>query len=213
MNLDKTVSSLLAGAGVIGLALGFAFQEIASNFIAGILIAFRKPYRIGDILKIKEFTGRVADIELRTTRIQTFDGMMIIVPNKDMFTSILTNYTVTPERRVELDVGIGYDENLRDIRELVCTTLKSVPNQLPDRELEFFYTEFNESSINFKVRLWITQSDPFSYLTAVSESIMLIKEAFDANDIVIPFPTRTVEFGKDVLTPPTTHNHSITTNK
>ena len=75
LNLDKTLTSLLAGAGVIGLALGFAFQEIASNFVSGVFIAFRQPYQIGDIIKIDDFFGEVTSIDLRTTSITTFDGL------------------------------------------------------------------------------------------------------------------------------------------
>lgn len=195
LHLDKTVSSLLAGAGVVGLAVGFAFQEIASNFIAGILIALRKPYNVGDILKINEHEGHVLDIDLRTTRISTYDGLEIIVPNKDMFTSIITNYTATPERRMEIEVGVSYGENLRSVRDIALKALESVANQVSDKKPEVFFSSFADSSINFHARVWLNQSDPMTYNAAKNEAVILIKEAFDQNGITIPFPIRTLDFG------------------
>ena len=95
LKLEKAVTSLLAGAGVIGLALGFAFQEIATNFVSGILISLQKPYKIGDIIEIGSYLGEVKRIDLRVTIIRTFDGREVLVPNKTMYTSSLTNYTKT----------------------------------------------------------------------------------------------------------------------
>lgn len=195
LNLDKTVTSLLAGAGVVGLAVGFAFQEIASNFIAGILIAFRRPFKVGDIVQVNDHEGKISDIDLRTTRIATYDGLEVIVPNKDMFTSTVINFTATPERRIDIEVGVSYGEDLRKVRELVLDVLKGVSGRLKSREPEVFFATFADSSINFKARVWITHSDPISYLTSQNDMIILIKEAFDQNDIVIPFPIRTLDFG------------------
>ena len=106
LHLDKTVTSLLAGAGVIGLALGFAFQEIASNFVSGIFIAFKEPYQVGDIVEIENYFGEVIKISLRTTSIMTFQGLEVLIPNKDMFTKPFTNLTTTPKRRLDIKVGV-----------------------------------------------------------------------------------------------------------
>lgn len=195
LKLDKTVSSLLAGAGVVGLAIGFAFQEIASNFIAGILIAFRKPFRIGDIVKVNDHEGRIFDIDLRITRLSTFDGLQVIIPNKDMFTNTVINLTATPERRVDIEVGVSYGENLRAVREITLKALESVSGRDQTREPEVFFSSFADSSINFKARVWITHSDPISYLTSLNDMIILTKEAFDQHQITIPFPIRTLDFG------------------
>ena len=195
LNLDKTVTSLLAGAGVIGLALGFAFQEIASNFIAGILIAFRRPFKVNDIVKVNDYEGRITDIDLRTTRISTYDGLEVIVPNKDMFTNTVINFTASPERRVDLEVGVSYGEDLRKTRDLVLKVLENVNGRIPEKSPEVFFSSFADSSIIFKARVWITHSDPISYLTSQNDMVILIKEAFDQNNIVIPFPIRTLDFG------------------
>lgn len=195
MELDKTVTSLLAGAGVVGLAIGFAFQEIASNFIAGILIAFRRPFRVHDIVRVNDYEGKITDIDLRTTRVSTFDGLEVIVPNKDMFTNAVTNLTATPQRRVDLEVGVSYGENLRDVRDLVLKCLEAVSDRYEKKNPEVFFQSFGDSSINFVARVWINQSDPISFHTAKNEMVILIKEAFDQNDIMIPFPIRTLDFG------------------
>ncbi|MGB3468208.1 MAG: mechanosensitive ion channel domain-containing protein, partial [Cyclobacteriaceae bacterium] len=107
LNLDQAVTSLLAGAGIVGLALGFAFQDITANFISGVLIALRKPIQVGDIIETDGHTGVVEEIDLRVTVIRTFPGLHVIVPNKDVFQSSIINYTRTNERRVDLAVGVS----------------------------------------------------------------------------------------------------------
>lgn len=125
LQLEKTVTSILAGAGVIGLALGFAFQEIASNFVSGIFIAFQGPYQIGDIVKIDSFFGEVSKISLRTTSILTFEGLEVLIPNKDMFTKPFINYTKSPDRRLDLSVSVSYGDDL----DLVERVIKKALNQ------------------------------------------------------------------------------------
>ena len=195
VGLDKAVTSLLAGAGVLGIALGFAFQEIASNFISGVLIALSEPYKLGDIVQVDGTHGEVTDIELRITTITTFDGLEVFIPNKDMFTKPLINYTRTPKRRVDIPVGISYGDDLPKVEELLIKTLSQVDNLVPNRDIEFFYTDFGDSSINFTVRYWINYRGRVEYLQARHEGIKLIKQAFDQNDITIPFPIRTLDFG------------------
>lgn len=196
LKLDKTVTSLLAGAGVIGLAIGFAFQEIAANFFSGILIAISKPYRVGDLVEMETFSGTVQKITLRTTSLVTFQGLEVLIPNKDMFTKAVTNLTSTPDRRLDIDVGISYGDNLRKVETVVKAALEEIDGRLPGRPIEFFYQGFGDSSINFQVRIWIDYSNGHQiFLAAQHEAIMRIKEAFDANDITIPFPIRTLDFG------------------
>ncbi len=196
LNLDKTVTSLLAGAGVIGLALGFAFQEIASNFISGILIAFMKPYQINDIVEVGGNTGQVIKIQLRTTSLMTFQGLEVLIPNKDMFTKPFTNFTTTPRRRIDLEVGVSYSDNLRKVKELVLSTLEKLDERISNEPIKVFFTEFGNSSINFVAQIWVKYPGHQTFLNARSEAIMGIKEAFDKEGITIPFPIRTLDFPK-----------------
>lgn len=195
VGLDKAVTSILAGAGVVGIALGFAFQEIASNFISGVLIALSEPYELGDIVEVEDTLGEVTDIELRITTITTFDGLEVLIPNKDMFTKPVTNYTRTPKRRVDIPVGVSYGDNLHRVEEITIAALSKMENLIPGHQIELFYTEFGDSSINFTVRYWIKYNGGVEYLRAKHAGIKMIKDAFDANDITIPFPIRTLDFG------------------
>lgn len=193
LNLDKTLTSLLAGAGVVGLAIGFAFQEIASNFVSGILIAIKKPYRIDDIVQIGEYFGKVESINIRTTSIRTFDGLEAIVPNKRMFTEALINFTSTPTRRVDVSAGISYDDDLEEAASLAVDAVESLNLHTKDSEIELYYKEFGDSSINFDLRFWIQYPDKKAYLVSRHKAIIAIKKAFDRNGITIPFPIRTLD--------------------
>ncbi len=195
LKLDKTVTSLLAGAGVIGLALGFAFQEIASNFVSGVFIAFRRPYKLGDIVDIDGFNGQVTNISLRTSSITTFQGLEVLVPNKYMFTKPFTNFTTTPKRRLDIDVGVSYGDDLTRVEEIVKHALENINGRLRSEPIEVYFTEFGSSSINFQTRIWIEYPGDKNFAKARHQSIIAIKEAFDKNKISIPFPIRTLDFG------------------
>ncbi|MCH2533837.1 MAG: mechanosensitive ion channel family protein [Bdellovibrionales bacterium] len=195
LNLDKTVTSLLAGAGVIGIAIGFAFQEIASNFIAGIFIAFRKPYKVGDMIKVDNYFGEVTNIDLRATSITELDDVEVLIPNKDMFTKPFTNYTLTTTRRIQIDVGISYAEDLRKVEHVVKEALEDVIGRAMHKPIEFYYQGFGDSSINFTVFIWIIYPGENHYYRCQHDAIIRIKEAFDQNGITIPFPIRTLDFG------------------
>ncbi len=195
LHLQQTVTSLLAGAGIIGLAIGFAFQDITANFISGILLAFRKPIRVGDIIETKDFFGTVEKIDLRVTVIRTFQGLHVIIPNKDVFQSPVTNFTKTNDRRIDLEIGVSYAEDLDFVKEVAINSVAKLPYLLEDKEVQLVYNEFADSSINFTLMIWILYPDEPGYLTAKSDAIMAVKKAFDENGITIPFPIRTLDFG------------------
>lgn len=195
LHLQQTVTSLLAGAGIIGLALGFAFQDIAANFISGVLIAFRKPIQLGDIIETKSFMGTVEKIDLRVTMLRTFQGLHVIIPNKDVFQSPVTNYTKTSDRRIDLEVGVSYADDLEKVKKVAVEAVSELPYLLPNKEVELHYTAFGDSSINFKLMIWVHYPNEPGFLKAQSDAIMAVKKAFDKNDITIPFPIRTMDFG------------------
>lgn len=195
LNLDKAVTSLLAGAGIVGLALAFAFQDIAANFVAGVVMSFTRPIRIGDWVTAKDHTGRVEDIRLRDTVIRSFNGQMVIIPNKEIFQNPIENYTLLGRRKMELNVGVSYGEQLRDVKEITLKALENLKNRCTEEPIKFYYEEFADSSINFSVRVWINSPEPSVLLESRSEAIMLVKEAFDANEIMIPYPIRTLDVG------------------
>ena len=195
LQLDKAVTSILAGAGILGLALAFAFQDIAANFMSGIFLSVRKPLYVGDIVQIKDYMGKVEEINLRDTVIRTYQGQMVIIPNKDVFQNPIENYTLLGKRRVDLKVGISYGEDLDRVKEITIDAVKDIEGLTADDEVTLFYTEFGDSSINYVVRLWIYTSEQVNFLEVQSQAIIRIKKAYDEHDIMIPFPIRTLDFG------------------
>ena len=195
LHLDKTVTSILAGAGIVGLALGFAFQDIAANFISGVAMAVQRPIRTGELVEVAGQLGRVERIDLRTTEIKSLQGLQVIIPNKEIFQNVLTNYTRNGSRRVDLDVGVSYGDDLAKVERVTIEAVKTIDGLLPDREVELFYQEFGDSSINFEVRFWVSSKSQGYYNGRKSAAIVAIKSAYDNNDIMIPFPIRTLDFG------------------
>ena len=195
LGLDKTVTSLLAGVGIVGLALGFAFQQIASDYIAGLVIAWRRPYRLGDLVKLQDQLGFVHQINLRTTVLRLLTGEIARIPNRDVLGNPIINFTVSGRRRVDIPVGVTYGEDLPQVREVTENALRTVALRDQNQDPEVFFTEFGDSAINLIARFWIDTTAQVDYLAARSEAIIAIKKSYDANGITIPFPIRTLDFG------------------
>ena len=194
LDLDGVVTTLLAGAGVVGLALGFAFQDIASNFIAGVLMAIRNPFFVGEIIETNGFMGTVREISLRSTILDTFQGQKVILPNAQVFGEPITNYSAWRERRVDLGCGVGYGDDLGHAQRVAVGAIEGLAVRKAERPVQLYYTEFGDSSINFVVRFWIDFSKQTDFLEAQSEAIKAVKAAFDGAGVTIPFPIRTLDF-------------------
>jgi small-conductance mechanosensitive channel len=195
LQLDGAVTSLLAGAGIIGLALGFAFQDIASNFISGVILSIRHPFGIGDIIDTNGFYGTVEKLNLRNTIVKTPQGQIVYIPNKSVFENPLQNFTSSRERRIDLSCGVSYGDDLEKAKKVAIEAVESLDNYAEEKGVEFYYDEFGGSSINFKVRFWVNFKNNPDYWSARSDAIMAITKKFDENDIMIPFPIRTLDFG------------------
>jgi small conductance mechanosensitive channel len=195
LELDKTVTSLLAGAGVLGLAIGFAAQNLTANFLSGTVISLRRPYREGDLIETSDHFGTVERIELRVTRLRTTTGQIVLIPNKDILESPLVNYSELGRRRVDVSVGVSYGDDLERVKQVAIRAIEALDGRHEESEVELFYEEFGASSINFALRFWIPFECQVDYKRAQSEAIMRIKKAFDEHDISIPFPIRTLDFG------------------
>lgn len=192
LKLDRTVTSLLAGAGIIGLALGLAFQDLVLNIISGVLIAIRKPFNIGDLVESKGVFGEVKDIRLRTVEILNRNGQFVFIPSRDVLQTNLINFSMLGKRRVVIELRINYFEDLEKVKEITLESVRTVPELLQDEPVELFYHEFSDSSIKFMVRFWIKFKFQREYRKAVSDAIVAIKSAYDKNEIKIPFPITTM---------------------
>jgi small conductance mechanosensitive channel len=197
MNLDKALASILAGAGIVGLALGFAFQDLAGNLISGVGLAIhqRWPFKIGDVVETNDVFGVVEKIYLRTSIIRMLDGKTAVIPNKQIYQNKVLNHSASGTRRVDLACGVSYGDDLEKVRQVVMDTLASIEPRDRSRDVEVFFTGFGSSSIDLVGRFWVDYEKQPDFLDAQSRAIMAVKKAFDANDIVIPFPIRTLDFG------------------
>ncbi|HUH04666.1 MAG TPA: mechanosensitive ion channel [Kofleriaceae bacterium] len=194
LQLDKAATTLLAGAGIIGLALGFAFQDFSANLIAGVALAVRRPMRIGDIIETNDIFGRVESIQLRTTFLRQPDGKRVMIPNRKIFEETLTNYSEEGHLRVEVTCGVSYGDDLELTRDVVLDALATVPH-VTELPLEVLFEEFGDSSIQFVARFWIDFITPADLMRARSAAIMAIRRAFTKHGLTIPFPIRTLDFG------------------
>lgn len=195
LQLDKAVTSVLAGAGVIGLALGFAFQDLASNFISGVGLSVQHPFKTGDIIESNGVIGVVERIELRITTLRTFDGKRVLVPNSKIYQDVLTNHTDNDLKRLDLTCGVSYGDDLAKVKQVAVDALKGVQARDTSKDPELYFTEFGDSSINFSARVWFKYDAQKDLTSCQDQMVMAIKSAFDENDITIPFPIRTLDFG------------------
>ncbi len=194
LQLDTAVTSLLAGVGILGLALGFAFQDIAENFIAGVLISIRRPFTDGDLIETNGHFGKVEGLDLRAIHLRSLDGPLVRIPNGDVYGNALTNYSQAEHRRVDVDCGVAYDTDLDRAAQVAKEAVAAVDGRDEARDPEVFWTEFGGSSINFVARFWLETTGQADYLAAKSAGIVRIKKAFDEAGIGIPFPIMTLDF-------------------
>lgn len=200
LELEKTVTSLLAGAGVVGLAVGLAFQDPLLNIISGIALTIKDvPFEIGDLVKSNGYYGYVQKISLRSTYIQTITGEDVIIPNKMVLQNPIENFSMNKIRRVDVFCGVAYNSDLEKVRDLTIQCVKDNITVAQGKRIEFMYTEFGGSSINFTVRFWTHEISETDYFDNRSKVIIPLKKIFDDNGVVIPFPIRTLDVPADVL--------------
>jgi small conductance mechanosensitive channel len=199
MQLDKVLTSILAGAGVMGLAIGFALQGTLSNTVSGFMLSFQPKVRIGDFIEAQDKSGYVEEIDLRAVTIRQPDNDYVIIPNKIFVDNPFTNYSWTERARITVSCGVGYESDLQKVEDLVTKIITENFEQQENESVEFYFTEFGDSSINFITRFWIQSRQPRPKFEAQHKAIKLIKKNFDEADINIPFPIRTLDFGKNKL--------------
>ncbi len=195
LDLSKTLTSLLTGAGVAGLVIGLALQGTLSNTIAGIVISFRKKIQIGNWVETNGFSGEIIDINLKDFTMREADNNIVVIPNKMILENPLKNYSLTTKMRVFLECGVGYESNLEEVEQLTKEVIARTFDQVySSDDVEFYYTEFGDSSINYLCRFWIDAESMLEKMRAKTKAIIAIKKAYDKAGINIPFPIRTLEF-------------------
>ena len=192
-----TPASLFAGLGIGAVAIGFAFQDIFENFMAGVLIMLREKMRIGDIIECDGIVGKVEHITLRETHVRKLSGEVTLVPNSMLFKNPVEILTDEVKRRHEVVVGVSYDTNLDHAADVIRRAVQSVAEVEKDKTLDIFAQEFNSSSVDFLVRWW-SGSTPRAGWESKDKVVRAIKAALDDAGIEIPFPYVTHTFKEKV---------------
>jgi len=180
------ITSLLAGVGVIGLALSFAAQDTVGNIISGVVIIIDVPFKEGDWISLGQMHATVTEIRLRTTVLTTFDNEIVVVPNKQISQERIVNYTITPKSRVKVPIGIAYKEDMQRTRNILLETVKGDERILLDPPPYVIVTDLGASSVNMQLRFWT--EDPLLNYTLMWEYTERCKQAMDLAGIQIPFP-------------------------
>lgn len=190
--LDKfgmQVASFVAILGAATFAIGFALQGALSNFAAGVMIITFRPYKIGDFVDIAGVTGTVIEVHLFNTIVNTPDNIKVIIPNSKVHGDVIKNYNGNDTRRIDLVIGISYGSPIAKAMEIALDVMKQDERVLKDPEPMVAVSELADSSVNLVVRPWV---EPANYWAVKFDVTRKIKEAYDANDIEIPFPQRVI---------------------
>lgn len=186
-------AELISVLGIGGVAIGFAFQDIFQNLIAGILLLIRQPFRVGDEITSGDITGKVEDIRTRATYIRMYDGKRVIVPNSIIYTEPVTVITAYDHIRSHIDIGIGYGDDVDKARALALSIASDEQGALDDPAPDALVWELGGSSLNIRLRWW-TDSRRGSVLKVNDRILQAIRDRFTAEGIDLPFPTNVVLF-------------------
>ncbi len=188
-NFGFQTASLIALLGAAGLAIGLALQGVLSGVASGVMLVVFRPIKVGDFVSVNGVMGTVKDISIFTTELATLDNVQIIMPNTSVWSSTITNYSVYDRRRAEWIFGVAYGADLAKAEQIIKDTILGDPRSLTDPEPFIQVNNLGDFSVDFLVRVWVPAAEYFQYQADMKR---LVKEAFDAGGIDIPFPTRTV---------------------
>lgn len=185
------LSAFLVSLGVVGFTIGFALQDISKNLVAGMLLLLQQPFDIGQAIEVNGFSGTVLNVDLRATEIQTFDGKIVLIPNADVYTSPITNFSRAINRRLELTLGVAADADLELTRQTALEAVNAIEGVLADPAPQVVFNNFGASSIDFTLYYWV-DTKAQGILDARDQAVVRINTAFVEKGIEIPYPVQTV---------------------
>jgi small-conductance mechanosensitive channel len=191
------ITSLLTGLGVLGFTIGFALQDIARNFIAGLLLLMRQPFSVGDAVEIAGHAGTVLDITTRDTVIKTWDGVMEIIPNLDVYTNPIVNYSELPLRRRTVMIGLGYGEDVHRAKEVSLNAIRNTEGVVEEPAPEIITEELGDSALTIAARFWVNQ-ETHNLFAVHSEVVEAINRSVEREGIDLPYPTQIVRLGTEL---------------
>ena len=188
VGLGKAAGSLLAGAGISAFVIGFAFKDIGENFLAGILMAFKRPFRIGDVIESGDIKGTIIGLSLRDTQVKTFDGKDVYIPNGMILKNPIINYTIDGFLRQEFDIGLDYGSDISQAIKVILGTLAKVPGILQkEKAPSVLISELGSSSLNLKAYYWLDTFDHnVSGLEVKNQAVERTLLALDAAGFNLP---------------------------
>jgi len=190
--LGINLGVLLGAAGILSVAIGFASQTSASNLISGMFLMAERPFMVGDWVEIDNVVGVVLSIDLMAVKLRQFDNSLVRIPNESIIKTRLTNLTYFPIRRIDLDIGIAYKEDMATVRQLLFEVADANPLCLDEPRPQFFYDGYGDSALVFRFCVWTTKE---SFASLRNELRIQIKNALDREGIEIPFPHLSVYTG------------------
>jgi small conductance mechanosensitive channel len=191
--LEVRIGPLFGAVGIGGVALAFAAQSIIANFLASIILQIRRPFRRGDQIETNDCEGTVEDVDFRVVRLRTFDGERVMVPCADVLSNPIVNLTTLGRRRTTLEVGVAYDADLEQTRDVLLAAVEGADGVLDRPPAEVWVKEFDDSAITLAVRFWHAP-DIASLWRVRSHAAVAVKKALDGAGIEIPFPQRVLSF-------------------
>ncbi len=189
--VDFNVTGFVAGLGVVGFTIGFALQDIAKNFISGLMLLSRTPFHMEDFVRVADFEGKVKEINVRDTVIQTLDGELVIIPNNKVFENPIINYTDAHLRRRTIMIGLGYEEDTERTVEIFIETIKSVSGVESDPAPVIQAVELGDSAMMLSASFWVDHQKN-NLVWVHSEVVKALKIASDRYNIHLPYPVQTV---------------------
>ncbi len=190
--LGFNLGVLLGAAGILSVAIGFASQTSASNLISGLFLVAERPFSVGDVIRAGTTTGEVLSIDLLSVKLRTFDNLFVRIPNESLIKSEVTTLTRFPIRRIDVQVGVAYKEDLKKVRGLLDQVADKNPLCLEEPKPIYIFLGFGDSSLNIQYSVWAKRENFLELKNSIHEEI---KNAFDENGVEIPFPHRTIYTG------------------
>ncbi|RLC62954.1 MAG: hypothetical protein DRI80_05170 [Chloroflexota bacterium] len=185
------VTGFIAGLGIAGFTIGFALQDITRNFVAGVLLLLQQPFDISDTISVAGYTGTVLDITTRATTLKTYDGEKVIIPNADIYTNPIINYSDLPLRRRQVTVGLGYGEDVDRAVQVFLKAIQGIDGVASDPAPSIFIKELGASALQLVIYFWVNQRT--HNLSQVHSAVVkTIKEMAEKQHIDLPYPTQVV---------------------
>ena len=191
-NLDIDITGLVAGLGIAGLAVALAAQETLSNIFGAVTIFIDRPFRVGDAVSVEGFTGSIEDIGLRSTRLRTYDGTLVTLPNSVVASANIDNFAARPTRRTNFTIGVTYDTSYEKLQKAVEILREVMANHPGTAQSRAYFNSYGDYSLNILANHWCQYLDYEEYLKCIEEINFEIKQRFEAEGIEFAFPSQTL---------------------